>query len=151
MQAGDAILANLGTSAAAVAAAKGLVAAEQNFNPFVVSVPNICSEPSLPANALLRGVVPLIDPAVVGSDLENANSNASLTTPFPSDGLSVAQIMVNAGFSNFTTTALDGTKGTATGGAASASNSSSVASGAAVASVATGKSNRIPKNNVASN
>lgn len=137
MQAGDAILANLGTSAAAVAAAKGLVAAEQNFNPFVVSVPTVCSDASLPANPLLRGIVPLIDPAVVGSDLENANSNTSLTTPFASDGLSVAQIMVNAGFSNFTTTALDGTKGTATGGAVSSSNSS------AAVSVASGKLHQI--------
>lgn len=134
LQAGDAILANLGTSAEAVTAAKGLVAAEQNFNPFVFSVPSICSDPSLPANPLLRGVVPLIDPAVVGSDLENANSKTSLTTPFPSDGLSVAQIMVNAGVSNFTTKALDGTVGTAT--AASASVSNGTASAASIVSSA---------------
>lgn len=146
LQAGDAILANLGTSDAAVAAAKGLVAAEQNFNPFVVSVPSICSDASLPTNALLRGVVPLIDPDVVGSDIQNANSKTSLTTSFPSDGLSVAQIMVNAGFSNFTTKALDGTVGTAAAGSTTPSGgpasvaisvvSSAVASVASVASSA---------------
>jgi len=130
LQAGDAILTNLGTSAAAVSAAKGLVAAEQNFNPFVVDVPSICSDPTLPANPLLRGVIPLIDPAVVGSDLENANSATSLTTPFQSDGLSVAQIMANAGFSNFTTKALDGTVGTPSGGAASAASAVVAASSA---------------------
>ncbi|EFX00938.1 hypothetical protein CMQ_2019 [Grosmannia clavigera kw1407] len=106
----DQIITELGTSDRAVAAARGLVAAEQNFNPFVVSIPNICSDPSLPASSQLRGVVPLIDPAVVGSDHENANSNSSKVTPFSADGLSVAQIMVAQGFSNFTAVALDGTK-----------------------------------------
>ncbi|EPE03106.1 hypothetical protein F503_08720 [Ophiostoma piceae UAMH 11346] len=87
----DQIIAQLGTSDAAVAAARGLVAAEQNFNPFVVSIPSICSDPSLPASPELRGVVPLIDPAVGGSDLENSNSATSKTTPFDATGLSVAQ------------------------------------------------------------
>lgn len=114
------------------------MAAEQNFNPFVVSIPSICSDATLPATAELRGVVPLIDPAVTGSDTENANSKTSLTTPFDATGLSVAQIMAAQGFSNLTAVAADGTKaaagGAATGGAATGAASGAngnVASGAA--------------------
>ncbi|CAK7242968.1 MAG: hypothetical protein STHCBS139747_004473 [Sporothrix thermara] len=110
LQQADQIIAELGTSDAAVAAARGLVAAEQNFNPFVVSIPSICSDPTLPVSEQLRGVVPLIDPAVVGSDLENANSNTSIVTPFDATGLSVAQVMVAQGFSNFTAVDLAGNK-----------------------------------------
>lgn len=77
--------------------------------------------------------MPLIDPAVVGSTLENANAKTSLTTPFSADGLSVAQIMIQQGFSNFTTTALDGTKGSATtvSDSNASSDSTSVVSSAA--------------------
>lgn len=121
----DLILTQLGTSDAAVAAARGLVAAEQNFNPFVVSVPSICGDPTLPKSAQLRGVVPLIDPAVVGSDLENKNAAASKTTPFPADGLSVAQVMIKQGFSNFTIVNSDGSKQQASGGSAAAAAPSS--------------------------
>ncbi|KAL1854599.1 hypothetical protein Plec18170_004689 [Paecilomyces lecythidis] len=109
LQLADKIIAQLGDGDDAITAAKGVVAAEQNFNPFTVSVPSICSDPTLPTTAALRGIVPLVDPAVVGSDVENANSNSSLQTPFNADGLSVAQIMIANGFSNFTSTALDGT------------------------------------------
>lgn len=52
---GDEILEKLGTGADAVAAAKGMVAAEKNFNPFTASQPTICSDPALPSNPLLRG------------------------------------------------------------------------------------------------
>jgi hypothetical protein len=78
----------------------------------------------------------LVDPAVTGSDTENANSKTSLTTQFAADGMSVAQVMAANGFSNFTTKAADGTAGAApaAGGASSsgatASNSSSVVSAA---------------------
>ncbi|KUJ08914.1 uncharacterized protein LY89DRAFT_629452 [Mollisia scopiformis] len=129
----DSIVSELGTSDAAIAAARGLVAAEQNFNPFVVDIPSICSDPTLPTTAALRGVVPLIDPAVGGEALENANSNTSIITPFNADGLSVAQVMVAQGFSNLTAVALDGTKqaASALGTSASASsNSTSVVSSA---------------------
>lgn len=51
-----------------------------------------------------------MDPGVVGSDIENANSATSKTTPFNADGLSVAQVMVAQGFSNFTAEDLTGTK-----------------------------------------
>ncbi|KAL6899938.1 hypothetical protein GGI43DRAFT_405868 [Trichoderma evansii] len=124
----DLILTELGTSDAAVAAARGLVAAEQNFNPFVVSVPSICGDPTLPKSAQLRGVVPLIDPAVTGSDLENKNANASKITPFPADGLSVAQVMIKQGFSNFTIVNSDGSKQQASGGSASGGSAAAASS-----------------------
>ncbi|KAF8860068.1 hypothetical protein BDZ45DRAFT_672795 [Acephala macrosclerotiorum] len=123
----DNIIAELGTSDRAIAAARGLVAAEQNFNPFVVSIPSICSDPTLPTTAALRGVVPLIDPAVGGEAIENSNSNKSIITPFNADGLSVAQVMVAQGFSNFTAVDLAGNKqaASALGTSASASTSTS--------------------------
>ncbi|OAA63722.1 hypothetical protein SPI_03885 [Niveomyces insectorum RCEF 264] len=139
----DLIITELGTSDAAIAAAIGLVAAEQNFNPFAVSVPSICNDASLPVTPQLRGVVPLIDPAVVGSALENANSNKSKISPFDATGLSVAQVMVAHGFSNFTAVGSDGTKTPATslGTAASSDGeddgAAAAASASAFASVAT--------------
>jgi hypothetical protein len=96
-----------------VKAAQGLVAAEQNFNPFVVSIPSICSDPTLPTTAILRGIVPLVDPAVGGSALENVNQAASLMAPFVATGMSVAQVMAAHGFSNFTTKDLAGNVGQA--------------------------------------
>ncbi|RYP90796.1 hypothetical protein DL770_003057 [Monosporascus sp. CRB-9-2] len=98
----DDIVATLGNDPQVIAAARELVAAEQNFNPFATNVPNICGDASLPATEELRGVVPLVDPAVVGSDVENANSELSLQTPFDANGLSVAEVMIAQGFSNFT-------------------------------------------------
>ncbi|APA07323.1 hypothetical protein SS1G_13115 [Sclerotinia sclerotiorum 1980 UF-70] len=137
----DTIVAQLGNNSQVISAARGLVAAEQNFNPFVVSVPNICSDPTLPTTAALRGVVPLIDPSVVGSETENANSAKSTTTPFAADGLSVADVMVAQGFSNFTTTDAAGNKGTLSGlsaaaGSVSASGSTPSAPSSGVSSVA---------------
>ncbi|PMD27145.1 hypothetical protein NA56DRAFT_667541 [Hyaloscypha hepaticicola] len=138
----DLIVSELGTSDAAIAAARGLVAAEQNFNPFLVSIPSICSDPTLPTTAALRGVVPLIDPAVVGEVLENANSKKSITTPFPADGLSVAQVMVAQGFSNFTAVDQAGNKVAAStlgtsASSGSSTSSNSTASAAASSSLAT--------------
>lgn len=43
--------------AGALDAAKALVQAEKNFNPFAVSIPSFCSDPSLPATAELRGIL----------------------------------------------------------------------------------------------
>ncbi|OBT61160.1 hypothetical protein VE03_09445 [Pseudogymnoascus sp. 23342-1-I1] len=108
LQAADEIIAKLGTGADAVAAAIGLVAAEQNFNPFATDIPSICGDPTLPTTAALRGVVPLVDPAVTDSDVENANSAKSKTTPFNADGLSVAQVMVNNGFTSLKAVDLTG-------------------------------------------
>lgn len=105
----------------------------------MVSIPSICSDATLPATAELRGVVPLIDPAVTGSDTENANSKTSLTTPFDSNGLSVADIMAAQGFSNLTAVAADGTKAAAGGAAAgAATGAASGANGNAASGAAAG-------------
>ena len=138
----DLIVSELGTADAVISAARGLVAAEQNFNPFVVSIPSVCSDPTLPTTAALRGVVPLIDPAVGGEALENANSATSKSTPFDATGLSVAQVMVAHGFSNFTAEAVDGIKvsaadlGTASSAAGASVGSVSASSAAIVATSA---------------
>lgn len=104
--------------------------AEKNFNPFAQTIPTICSDASLPATEALRGIVPLVDPAVTGSDIENANAATSLKTPFDATGLSVAEVMAANGFSNFTTQGADGAAGAAPAAAATtsaAAASSSVA------------------------
>ncbi|KAI1202814.1 hypothetical protein F5X97DRAFT_285800 [Nemania serpens] len=122
----DEIVSTLGTDPQVIAAAQKLVAAEQNFNPFVVSVPNICGDASLPATAELRGIVPLVDPAVTGSDAENANSASSLQSPFGADGISVADVMTAQGFSNFTVNgaAAGGNAGNGNGNAGNNNNNS---------------------------
>ncbi|KAI9052046.1 hypothetical protein LZ554_004299 [Drepanopeziza brunnea f. sp. 'monogermtubi'] len=138
----DKIVATLGTDPQVIAAARGLVAAEQNFNPFDVAIPSICSNVSLPATAELRGVVPLVDPAVTGSDGENSKSATSLNNPFDATGLSVAEVMAAQGFSNFTTKAADGTSGAAPaagiGGAAASSAVPTVSSNMSVSAAVGG-------------
>ncbi|MCJ1329461.1 hypothetical protein MMC10_006141 [Thelotrema lepadinum] len=129
LQTGDNIIASLGTGADAVKAAQDFIQAEQNFNPFTQSTPTLCSDPTLPSTAILRGIMPLIDPAVGGSDVANQLSAQSLTAPFSSDGMSVAQIFAANGFSNFTTEDLTGTKGAAPG-ASSVAGSSATSSNA---------------------
>ncbi|KAI1267761.1 hypothetical protein F5Y18DRAFT_310107 [Xylariaceae sp. FL1019] len=137
----DQIVTELGDDPDVIAGAQQIVAAEQNFNPFVVSVPNICGDASLPATEALRGIVPLIDPAVTGSDVENANSASSLTSPLDATGLSVADVMIAAGFSNFTVNgAAAGAAGGADSGASSvviSSATSAVASATSAAQVMT--------------
>lgn len=72
-------------------------------------MPFVCADPSLPVNSQLRGVIPLVDPAVDGSDLENANSKASLTAPFDATGLSQAEVMIAQGFTSLQAVQSDGT------------------------------------------
>ncbi|OBT74646.1 hypothetical protein VF21_06405 [Pseudogymnoascus sp. 05NY08] len=122
LQAADEIIAKLGTGADAVAAAIGLVAAEQNFNPFATNIPSICGDPTLPTTAVLRGVVPLVDPAVTDSGIENANSAKSKTAPFNADGLSVAQVMANNGFTSLKAVDLSGATVNVTAGAGAGAN-----------------------------
>ncbi|EXJ66030.1 uncharacterized protein A1O5_10644 [Cladophialophora psammophila CBS 110553] len=119
---GDQIIAELGTGADAVAAAIGIVAAEKNFNPFVQSIPTICDDPSLPATDVLRGITPLIDPAVVGSDIANALSAKTKVTPLDATGKSVADLLAENGFTNFTAQSA--------AGATSAAPAASVSAGA---------------------
>ncbi|KAI0837069.1 hypothetical protein F5Y06DRAFT_91324 [Hypoxylon sp. FL0890] len=127
----DKIVSTLGNDPQVIAAAQDLVAAEQNFNPFAVSVPNICGDASLPATEELRGIVPLVDPAVTGSDVENANSKTSLQSPFDATGLSVADVMIAQGFSNFTV------NGAAASGSSNNSGSSASATTTATATTTT--------------
>lgn len=108
LQKADEIIAQLGTGADAVAAAIGLVAAEQNFNPFVVDIPFICGDPSLPATEILRGILPIVDPAVANSNLANQLSAQSKQKPFNAVGLSVAQVFAANGFTNFSAKDLSG-------------------------------------------
>jgi len=117
LQLADQIVAQLGDDQAVLDAAIALVAAEKNTNPFANIIPNICNDASLPATAALRGIVPLVDPDVTGSDVENANSASSITNPFQADGLSVADIVLANGFSNFTGQAADGSTAAVGGGA----------------------------------
>lgn len=63
-------------------------------------MPTICDDATLPATKALRGIVPLVDPAVDGAAVENANSAASLKAPLKDAGLSVAGIMAANGFTN---------------------------------------------------
>lgn len=117
-----------------------MVAAEKNFNPFTASIPVICDDPSLPSNAVLRGITPLIDPAVGGSTLANQLSATSQKTPFDATGLSVAGVLKAQGFSNFTVATADSSVAAIepSGGATVASATSAAASTAssAAASVA---------------
>ncbi|KAF5966578.1 hypothetical protein FCOIX_12436, partial [Fusarium coicis] len=120
----DQMITELGTDQQVLDAAIGLVAAETNFNPSAVDRPFVCADPSLPATAALRGIVPLVDPAVDGAATENANSATSVTTPFDAAGLSQAEVMIAQGFSTFTAVGangdqveLDGQDGAAAGGA----------------------------------
>jgi len=92
----------------------------------------------LPATAALRGIVPLVDPDVLGSDVENANSADSINNPFQADGLSVADIVLANGFSNFTGQDAGGATaapagGAAAGGAANGGNANNNAGAGAAA------------------
>ncbi len=95
-------MAQLGNDPAVLAGAAQLVGAEKNFNPSAQSIPTLCSDATLPATEALRGIVPLVDPAVLGSDVENANAAQSLKAPFSAKGLSVADVAKAQGFANFT-------------------------------------------------
>ncbi|KAL3426459.1 hypothetical protein PVAG01_03250 [Phlyctema vagabunda] len=98
LTAADELVTKLGSTDDVIAAAKGLVAAEQNTQ--VGALPKACADASLPATEELRGIVPLVDPAVDGADVENANSASSLDSPLTNTGMSVADIMAANGFDN---------------------------------------------------
>ncbi|KAL2434964.1 hypothetical protein ABEF95_011659 [Exophiala dermatitidis] len=145
---GDQIISELGNGADAVAAAIGIVAAEKNFNPFTQSVPTICDDPSLPATDVLRGITPLIDPDVVGSDVANALSAQTVKTPLDATGKSVADLLAENGFTNFTTQDSSGN----TGNAPAASNNAATGSGgndSSSASTAAASSNTAAASSVA--
>ncbi|KAL6413365.1 circumsporozoite protein precursor [Ilyonectria robusta] len=130
----DQIITELGTDQQVIDAAIGLVSAETNFNPFAVNVPFVCADATLPASAQLRGIVPLVDPAVTGSDVENANSATSVTTPFDAAGLSQAEqpTQCGGGASNATPTNNAGNGTAADGNNNNNNNDAATGGGAAV-------------------
>ena len=128
LQTADTIIAELGSGADAITAAKAFMNCEKNFNPFNQNIPTICSDPTLPTTAAIRGVLPKIDPAVGGSTLANQLAATSLTTPFDATGKSIADIFSANGFSNFTTQDLAGATGTAATAASNTTAASSAAS-----------------------
>ena len=130
---GDQIIAELGTGADAIAAAIGMIAAEKNFNPFVQSIPTICDDPTLPATEVLRGITPLIDPAVAGSDAVNALSASTKATPLDATGKSVADLLTESGFTNFTSQAADASTNAISVGAAAAATTIVAATSVAAA------------------
>ena len=109
---------------------------EKNFNNFTQDIPTLCSDPTLPTTAAIRGVLPKIDPAVGGSTLANQLATTSLTTPFDATGKSIADIFTANGFSNFTTQDSAGNTGTAATAASNTTAASSAASDAATTAAA---------------
>ncbi|KAI5848424.1 hypothetical protein DFP73DRAFT_629863 [Morchella snyderi] len=109
--------------AGALNAAKALVQAEKNFNPFAVTIPSFCSDASLPATEALRGILPLVDPDLDGAAAQNAASAASLNAPVDAAGLSIADIVQGQGsITDFTAQAADGAASTVGGGGAAAAD-----------------------------
>ncbi|KAF2659826.1 hypothetical protein K491DRAFT_590423 [Lophiostoma macrostomum CBS 122681] len=95
----DKIVADLGGGADAIAAAIGMVTAEKNTNPFANNnAQKVCADATLPATAELRGITPLIDPAAAGAADVNALSASSAAAPLDATGLSVFDLISQAGF-----------------------------------------------------
>ena len=116
----DQIVAELGGGLDAIAAAIGMVTAEKNTNPFVGgNVQNVCGDPTLPVTPELRGITPLIDPDVDVNGDAAALSASSAGTPLAADGLSVFDLMDQAGLGDLVVAQQPG-GGAAAGGAADA-------------------------------
>lgn len=54
----------------------------------------------MPKTDILRGITPLVDPAVDGAEAANALSARSKVAPLEATGKSVAQVMADNGFAN---------------------------------------------------
>ncbi|EMD90588.1 hypothetical protein COCC4DRAFT_126439 [Bipolaris maydis ATCC 48331] len=129
----DQIFTELGGGADALAAAIGMVKAEKNTNPFANgNAQNVCGDASLPATPELRGITPLIDPAVDVNGAAAALSASSAANPLPADGLSVFDLMDQAGLGNLVVSqaAAGGAGGAAAGNNnAAAGNNNNAAAG----------------------
>lgn len=118
LQRADDIVTKLGGGADAIAAAIGMVTAEKNTNPFANNnTQNVCGDPTLPATAELRGITPLIDPAVDVNGDAAALSKSSAAKPLTADGLSVFDLMSQAGLGSLVVSQ-QAAGGAAAGGAA---------------------------------
>ncbi|CAO2651837.1 Nn.00g001200.m01.CDS01 [Neocucurbitaria sp. VM-36] len=94
----DQVFTELGGGADALAAAIGLVTAEKNTNPFANgNAQNVCGDPTLPVTPELRGITPLIDPDVDVDGAVAALSQSSAASPLAADGLSVFDLLDQAG------------------------------------------------------
>ncbi|USP78188.1 hypothetical protein yc1106_05462 [Curvularia clavata] len=116
----DQIFTELGGGADALAAAIGMVTAEKNTNPFANgNVQNVCGDPALPVTPELRGITPLIDPAVDVNGAAAALSKSSAASPLAADGLSVFDLMDQAGLGDLVKSqaSAGGAGGAAAGGA----------------------------------
>jgi hypothetical protein len=95
----DQIFTELGGGADALAAAIGMVTAEKNTNPFANgNVQNLCADATLPVTPELRGITPLIDPAVDTTGGVAALSAQTAAAPLAADGKSVFDLVSEAGF-----------------------------------------------------
>jgi hypothetical protein len=95
----DQIFTELGGGADALAAAIGMVTAEKNTNPFANgNVQNLCADATLPVTPELRGITPLIDPDVDTDGGVAALSAQTAAAPLAADGLSVFDLVSQAGF-----------------------------------------------------
>jgi hypothetical protein len=95
----DQIFTELGGGDDALAAAIGMVTAEKNTNPFANgNVQNLCADASLPVTPELRGITPLIDPAVDTTGGVAALSAQTAAAPLAADGKSVFDLVSEAGF-----------------------------------------------------
>jgi hypothetical protein len=121
LQRADEIVTKLGGGADAVAAAIGMVTAEKNTNPSANNnVQNVCGDPSLPATAELRGITPLIDPAVDVNGAAAALSKSSAAAPLAAAGMSVFDLMNAAGLGDLVVSQAAG--GNAAAGGAAGGN-----------------------------
>lgn len=77
----------------------------------------MCADPALPATAELRGITPLIDPAVDVDGEVNALSAQSQAAPLDAAGKSVFDLLVDAGLGDLVQ-GQDSAGGVVAGGAA---------------------------------
>ncbi|TPX63754.1 hypothetical protein SpCBS45565_g06376 [Spizellomyces sp. 'palustris'] len=108
LQLADTIVQAAPGDAATLAAARELVNAEQNFNPANNGKPKFCGNANLPATKELRGILPKISEAdnLQGAAAFNQISSKSLADALAGnvknvDGKSVADQIVEAGFTDF--------------------------------------------------
>jgi hypothetical protein len=97
-----------------------MVTAEKNTNPFANgNVQNVCGDATLPVTPELRGITPLIDPDVDVDGAVAALSESSAAAPLAADGLSVFDLLDQAGLGDLVT-AQDAAGGAAADGASDA-------------------------------
>ena len=106
-----------------------MVTAEKNTNPFAGgNAQNVCGDASLPVTPELRGITPLIDPDVDVNGDAAALSQSSAASPLAADGLSVFDLMDQAGLGDLVVSQASA-GGAAAGGAAQGGNQAAAGNG----------------------